>query len=83
MKNVNSRIFEKIASEAATRGVLKEKVFLENSQNSQESTCARVSFLIKIFIKKETLAQLFSCEFYEIPKNTFFIEHLRATASVA
>ena len=28
------------------------------------------------FIKKETLAQVFSCEFYEISKNTFFIEHL-------
>ena len=29
------------------------------------------------FIKKETLAQVFSCEFCEISKNTFFIEHLR------
>ena len=29
-------------------------------------------------LKKETLAQLFSCEFREICKNTFFlIEHLR------
>ena len=35
-------------SEAATRGVLQEKVFLEISQNSQENTCARVSFLIKL-----------------------------------
>ena len=33
------------------------------------------------FIKKETLAQVFSCEFCEISKNIFFIEHLRATAS--
>ena len=24
------------------------------------------------FIKKETLAQVFSCEFFEISKNTFF-----------
>ena len=24
------------------------------------------------FIQKETLAQVFSCEFYEISKNTFF-----------
>ena len=29
------------------------------------------------FIKKETLAQMFSCEFCEISKNTFFTEHLR------
>ena len=33
------------------------------------------------FIKKETLAQVFSCEFSEISKNTFFVEHLWATAS--
>ena len=34
------------------------------------------------FIKKETLAQKFSCEFWETSKNTFFIEHLWTTASV-
>ena len=33
--------------EAATGGVLWKKVFLEISENSQENTCARVSFLIK------------------------------------
>ena len=33
------------------------------------------------FIKKEALAQVFSCEFCEIFKNTFFTEHLRTTAS--
>ena len=32
------------------------------------------------FIKKETLAQVFSCEFCEISKNNFFTEHLRTTA---
>ena len=45
------------------------------SQKSQENTCARVSFLN--FIKKETLTQVFSCEFCEIFENNFFIEHLR------
>ena len=35
------------------------------------------------FIKKDTLAQVFSCEFCEISKNTFFVEHLWATASVS
>ena len=29
------------------------------------------------FIKKETLVQLFSCEFCEVFKNIFFTEHLR------
>ena len=33
-------------------------------------------------LKKETLARVFFCEFCEICKNTFFTEHLRATASV-
>ena len=33
------------------------------------------------FIKKETLAQVFSCGFCEISKNAFFIKHLWATAS--
>ena len=31
------------------------------------------------FIKKDTLAQVFSYEFCEIFKNTFFTEHVRAT----
>ena len=47
-----------------------EEVFLDISQNSQENIHARVSFLIN-FTKKETLAQLFSCVFCEISKDTF------------
>ena len=35
-------------TEAATRGVLYEKVFLEISQNWQENTCARASFSINL-----------------------------------
>ena len=34
------------------------------------------------FIKKESLVQVFSCEFCKISKNIFFTEHLRETASV-
>ena len=33
------------------------------------------------FIKKEILAQAFSCGFCEMFKNTFFIEYLRETTS--
>ena len=33
------------------------------------------------FNKRETLAQVFSCEFCEISKNIVFTEHLQATAS--
>ena len=55
-----------------------QKVFLEISQNSQENTCARVSFSIKLqaepcnFIKKETLAQVFSYELCKISKIIYF-----------
>ena len=50
-------------------------MFLEISQNSQECTCVRVSFLITLqdetwnFVKKETLVQVLSYEFCEISKN--------------
>ena len=40
--------------EAGAKRCSVKKVFLEISQNSQENTCARVSFLTKGFIKKET-----------------------------
>ena len=65
------------SAEAVARRCFVKKVFLKISQNSQENTCARVSFLIKSqaeacnFIKKETMAQVFSYEFCEISKNTF------------
>ena len=62
-------------------------MLLEISQNSQENTCARVSFLIKLqalhnVIEKETLTQVFSCEFYEIPKNMFYYRTPLVAASV-
>ena len=62
-----------------------KKVFLERcSQNSRENACVRDSILIKLHskgCKKETLAQVFSCGFRTISKNTFFTEQLRTTAS--
>ena len=60
-----------------------KKVFLKISQNSQKNICVRASFLITLqveafnFIKKETLEQVFSCEFCKISKNTFLTEHLK------
>ena len=51
--------------EVGNRGVLCKKVFLEISQNSQESNCA----------------QVFSCEVCEIFKNTFFTERIWTSAS--
>ena len=55
-----------LLTEAVARRYSVKNVFLEILQNSQKNNCTRVSFL-----KKETLAQVFSCEFFEIPKNTF------------
>ena len=64
-----------------------KKVFLEISQNSQENTCASLFFnevaglMPATLLQKETLAQVFSCEFCEISKNTFSCRTPLATAS--
>ena len=62
-------------AEAVAQRCSVKKVFLEISQYLQENICAGVSSLIKLqacnFIKKETPAQVCSCEFREISKNTF------------
>ena len=56
---------------------------LEILKNSQENTCARASFLIKWqsngcnFIKKESLVQMFSCEFSKFLRTPFLPERLR------
>ena len=63
-----------LISEAATGGVLRKKVFLKILQNSQENTCAKVSFLIKLqanLIKKETLAQVFLVNFAKFLRKPF------------
>ena len=68
--------------------VFVQRTVQEISQNSQENTCGRVWFFIKLqgsawnFIKRETLAQMFSCEFCEISKNTFCYRTPPVAASV-
>ena len=60
----------------------KKGVLKKFRKNSQENTCARASFLTQFqaeacsFIKKEALANMFSCEFCEMSKNVSFTEHL-------
>ena len=49
-----------------------KKVFLEISQNSQQSTCARVSFLIKL----QAWHMCFPVNFVKFLRKPFFIEHL-------
>ena len=80
-KNLCHSLFISVAktSEAVVQRCSMKKM-LEISQNSQENTCTRVCFLIKVQASgKETLTQLFSCEFCKISKNTFFTENLWTT----
>ena len=57
--------------EAVVRKCSIKKVFLKISQILQENTRAGN------FIKKETLAQVFSCEIAKFLRKPFFKEHLR------
>ena len=67
--------------------VFYKKAGLENFAKFTGKYLSKSLFLIKLqisacnFTKKETLSQVFSCEFCEISKNTFFTEHLRTTAA--
>ena len=68
-------------SQVATRKVLCKNVFLESHKIHRktpvpESIFNKVVGLSRNFIKKEILAQMFSCAFCEISKSTFFIEHV-------
>ena len=58
-----------------------KKGFFEILQNVQENTCARVSFLIDR-LSKQTLAQMFSCEFRKIFKNNYFYRTTLVATSV-
>ena len=80
VRNILCTLRLKLTRSSYLRGSMK-KMFLKILQNSQENTCVRVFFLIKLpqacnFINKETLAQVFSCKFCDISKNTFFTKHL-------
>ena len=83
-----SLFFNKVSrpgSEVVVQRCSVKKGVLGNFTFSQENTCPRVSILISRasnFIKKETLAQVFSCEFCEISKNTFFHRAPPVAASV-
>ena len=55
--------------EVAIRGVLCKKVVLEISQNLQENTCARVSFLIKL--KKRLWHRCFPVNFVKFLRIPF------------
>ena len=70
----------------SSRGVL-EKGVLRNFVKFKGKHLCQSLFFNKVadlnFIKKETLEQVFSCEFYKISKKTFFYRTLPVTASVS
>ena len=72
--------------EAVTRKCSVKKVFLETSQNTQENTCARVSFLINLqawglrpatLWKKRLRRRCFPVNIVKFLRTPFLTEHLR------
>ena len=72
-------------AEAVVQSCSVKKVFLEISQNSQENTCARVSFLIKLqasglspttLLKKRLWHRCFPVNFVKFLRTLFFTNHL-------
>ena len=68
------------------KGVLKNLTKFTGKHLCQSLFFNKVCNFIKnirpaTLLKKETLAQAFSCVFYKIFKNTFLTKHLRVTAS--
>ena len=61
-------------SEAVVRRCSVREVFLEISQNSQENTCVRVSFLIKL---QSLWHRCFPVNFAKFLRTPFFTEYLR------
>ena len=82
-----ARLTSKSRSSRRRRCSVRKGVF-RNLAKFTGNTRARAFFLIKFaslslqLYEKETLAQVFLCEFCKISKNTFFIEHFQATTSV-
>ena len=63
------------------KGVLRNFAKLTGKHLCQNLFFNKVAGLRPDFIKKETLAQVFSCNFVGISRNTFFTEHHRMAAS--
>ena len=59
-----------------------KKVFLKISHNSHGSICASIYFLIKLQ-KNKIPTRVFSREFNEVFKSTYFAEYINTAASVS
>ena len=68
------------------RQVFYKKVIFINFSKFTRTKTVSVSFLINLpeacnfIIKNKALAQVLSCEFCEIFRNTYFVKHLQTTA---
>ena len=74
------------ADNEETQNLFLKIVFLKISQNSQENTCVKASFLIKMqawtFLEKRLRHSRFTCKFCEIFNNTFFTDYMWVTTFV-
>ena len=68
-------------TEAVVQRCSVRKSVLRNFVKFTAKHLCQSPFFNKVFIKKEALVQVFSCEFCEISKNTFFAGLLWTTAS--
>ena len=64
-----------------SEGFFKESIMRNFAEFTRKHLSRNLFSGIFNFIKSESSAQVFSCEFCEICKNTFFAEHDQATAS--
>ena len=85
-ENIQITLDNREISEVAICICPAKKLTLNILENPQENTLAGVSFLINSqapcnFLKKETTAEMFHCQFCETFKSNLFTEHLWAAAS--
>ena len=74
-QTISLQIFWRLSSTKFTWSILEHfDSFVDNNSKKQSTRglCQACNF-----IKKDTLAQVFSCELSEISKNNFFTEHLQ------
>ena len=76
-----SNISQKQPPEVFYKGVLKNFTKFSEKHLCQSLLFNKVAGLRTASLLKKTLAQVFSCEFWEIFKNNYFEKHLRMVAS--
>ena len=70
-------VLQKHVTESVAQRCSVKKVFLEILQNSQENTCARVSFLIKLQALAQLWHRCFYVNFAKFLRTPFLTEHLQ------